>query len=347
MCAQTAIRKLALITDAWTPQVNGVVTTLTQMVRELEHKGVIVEVFQPNDYKSFPMPTYPEIPIVWSAKDLERRLLDFAPDAIHIATEGGLGWRARRICLKHKLPFTTGYHTKYPEYIRKRFPVPERWIYALLRRFHNKGEMTYVPSDSTLKALKNQGFNALTVVSRGVDTDTFNPSRRVEMDFPKPIYLSVGRIAPEKNLEAFLDLDLPGTKVVVGRGPSLEALPTRYPDAIFVGAKFGEALATYYASADVFVFPSLTDTYGVVNIEAIACGLPVAAFPVSGPKDIITQGVNGWMDDDLKIAIERCLTLDRSQIADSIGGLTWDQATEQFLSHLSYIDWRKKGSYRQ
>lgn len=341
MHVESPIRKFALITDAWTPQVNGVVTTLTQMVRELEQKDITVEVFQPNDYKFFSMPTYPEIPVVWSAENLERRLLDFLPDAIHIATEGGLGWRARNICLKHKLPFTTGYHTKYPEYIHQRFPVPASWIYSLLRRFHNKGQMTYVPSESTLKELKEHGFKSLTVVTRGVDTDTFNPNRRIEMDFPKPIYLSVGRIAPEKNLETFLDLDLPGTKVVVGRGPLLEELQERYPDAVFVGAKFGEELATYYASADVFVFPSLTDTYGVVNIEAIACGLPVAAFPVTGPKDIITQGLNGWMDDDLKVAVEKCLTLDRSQVADSIGGLTWDEAADQFLSNLSYIDWNE------
>lgn len=340
MQAPSPIRKFALVTDAWAPQVNGVVTTLTQMVKELEDKDISVKVFQPNDYKHFPMPTYPEIPVVWSAENLEKRLLDFLPDAIHIATEGGLGWRARSICLKHKLPFTTGYHTKYPEYIHQRLPIPASWIYGLLRKFHNKGKMTYVPSASTLQELKEQGFKDLTVVTRGVDRNIFNPQQRVEMNYPQPIYLSVGRIAPEKNLEAFLDLELPGTKIIVGQGPSQEELEQRYPDAVFVGAKFGKELATYYASSDVFVFPSLTDTYGVVNIEAIACGLPVAAFPVTGPKDIITQGVNGWMDKDLKIAVEKCLELGRrSEIADSMGDLSWEEAADQFLEHLSYIDW--------
>lgn len=333
------ILKFALVTDAWLPQVNGVVTTLTQMVKELERKGIAVEVFQPNDYKHFPMPTYPEIPVVWSAHNLEKRLLDFLPDAIHIATEGGLGWRVRNICLKHKLPFTTGYHTKYPEYINQRLLIPSSWVYGLLRKFHNKGQVTFVPSDSTRQELKEQGFKTLSVVTRGVDTDTFNPQRRVEMDYPHPIYLSVGRIAPEKNLEAFLDLDLPGTKIVVGRGPSQAELEQQYPDAVFVGAKFGKELATYYASADVFVFSSLTDTYGVVNIEAIASGLPVAAFPVTGPKDILTQGVNGWMDNNLKTAVEKCMALDRSKIADSISNLTWEGAANQFLDHLSHINW--------
>ncbi|MDX1796241.1 MAG: glycosyltransferase family 1 protein [Hydrogenovibrio sp.] len=335
------IKKFTLVTDAWAPQMNGVVTTLSQMVKQLESIGIKVDVVHPNHYKHFPMPTYPEIPIVWSAKGLEKRILEFQPDAIHIATEGALGWRARRICLKHKLPFTSGYHTKYPEYIHQRFPIPKSWIYAVLRRFHNKAETTYVPAQSILEELKDKGFKSLAVVNRGVETDIFNPERRANLGLLPPVYLYVGRLAPEKNIEAFLDLNLEGTKVVVGKGPLLEELESQYPEAHFVGAKYAEELATYYASSDVFVFPSLTDTFGVVNIESIACGTPVAAFPVTGPKDIITPGVNGYLNDNLATAINQCLTIDRNQISGSINEFTWDGAAEQFLEHLAKIDWRR------
>lgn len=332
------INRLTLVTDAWQPQVNGVVTTLNNIVNESRKRGIVVDVIHPNDYPNFPLPTYPEIRLVRKAKGLEKRLLEFKPDAIHIATEGTLGWKVRQIALKHQLPFTSGYHTKYPEYIHKRFPfIPANWIYNILRRFHNASKRTLVPAQSILDELHTKGFNDLALMSRGVDTDTFHPGQKADLGFTKPIYLYVGRVAPEKNLETFLDLELPGTKIIVGKGPDLNKLITAYPSVQFVGAKYGEELARYYASADVFVFPSLTDTFGVVNIEAIASGTPVAAYPVTGPKDIIKPGLNGYLDEDLQTAINQALNIDRKPIAKSIPEFTWQGATTQFLANLHPI----------
>lgn len=337
---QPPIQRITLVTDAWKPQVNGVVTTLSQLVSHLRSRHIKVDVIEPNDYQHLPLPTYPEIPLVWRSKGLEKRILQFQPQAIHIATEGALGWKARRVAIKHNLPFTTAYHTKYPEYIHARFPIPQKWIYALLRRFHRKATRTLVPAPSILNELKAQDFPDVVLMSRGVDTDIFNPQAATDLGFKKPIYLYVGRIAPEKNLRSFLNLNLVGQKVVVGKGPDLSLLEQAYPDVAFVGPKSGRELASYYASADVFVFPSLTDTFGVVNLEAIACGTPVAAFPVTGPKDIVIQGINGILDKDLNRAIEQALTLKKQpeKITQSIPEYTWQGATRQFLSHLAFID---------
>lgn len=334
------IQRLTLVTDAWKPQVNGVVTTLSQLVDYLTEQGIEVDVIQPNDYPHIPMPTYPEIPLVWRSKGLESRILNFRPNAIHIATEGALGWQARRIAVKHQLPFTSAYHTKYPEYIHARFPIPESWIYALLRRFHRKSERTLVPAPSILQELTAKQFPNVVLMSRGVDTEIFNPDAAIDLGYQKPIFLYVGRIAPEKNMQAFLDLTLHGQKIVVGKGPDLEVLQQDYPEVAFVGPKYGKELASYYASADVFVFPSLTDTFGVVNLEAIACGTPVAAFPVTGPKDIITEGVNGILHTDLKHAVEQAIALkkDSEAIANSIPEYTWQGAAQQFIEHLAIID---------
>jgi len=328
------------VTDAWKPQVNGVVTTLSQLVKHLKGLEIDVDVIEPNDYQHIPLPTYAEIPLVLRSKGLEKRILQFEPHAIHIATEGGLGWKARRIALKHKLPFTTAYHTKYPEYIHERFPIPKSWIYAILRQFHHPAKNTFVPAPSILKELKQQGFANTVLMSRGVDTEHLNPQAAIDLGFKKPIYLYVGRIAPEKNIRQFLDLTLPGQKVVVGKGPDLSKLQQRYPEVVFAGPKYGQELAHYYASADVFVFPSLTDTFGVVNLEAIACGTPVAAFPVTGPKDIIKNGINGILHKDLRFAIEQALTLKKhpEKIAHSIPEYTWQGATQQFLNHLAWIE---------
>lgn len=332
------IQRLTLVSDAWRPQVNGVVTTLTQLVQQLQKAGIEVDVIHPNDYTTIPLPTYPEIPFVWRADGLEKRITDFNPDAIHIATEGALGWKARRIALKHRLPFTTAYHTKYPEYIHKRFPIPTRWVYHILKRFHRPAYNTFVPAPSILTELKTKEFPHLVLMTRGVDTKLFNPNRAHNQKQQTPCYLYVGRVAPEKNITAFLDLQLSGKKVVVGKGPDLENLKAAYPDVDFVGPKAGIELAEYYANASVFVFPSLTDTFGVVNLEAIASGTPVAAFPVTGPKDIITQGVNGILDHDLKTAIEKASLLKAPHsIANSIPDYTWQAAAQQFLNHLAII----------
>lgn len=335
-----AIQRITLVTDAWKPQVNGVVTTLSQLVSHLRKQQIEVDVVEPNDYQHLPLPTYPEIPLVWRSKGLENRIISFQPQAIHIATEGALGWKARHIARKYQLPFTTAYHTKYPEYIRQRFPIPTQWTYAVLRQFHHKAERTLVPAPSVLTELKSQGFPKAVLMSRGVDTNLFNPQAKIDLGYKSPIYLYVGRIAPEKNLRSFLDLNLDGQKVVVGKGPDLAVLKKSYPDVAFVGPKSGPALTSYYASADVFVFPSLTDTFGVVNLEAIACGTPVAAFPVTGPKDIITPGVNGYLNENLATAIQQALELKKQpdKIANSIPDYTWQGATEQFLSHLAFID---------
>lgn len=332
-----SIQRLTLVTDAWHPQVNGVVTTLTQLVNHLREMGVEVDVIQPNDYATIATPTYPEIPLVWRAKGLKQRILDFKPDALHIATEGALGLRARRIALQLHWPFTSAYHTKYPEYLAKRFPIPKRWVYAWLRRFHRPATTTFAPAQAIIDELHERGFEHLQVMSRGVDQILFNPNQARPLPFPKPIYLYVGRIAVEKNLDAFLSLDLDGSKVLVGDGPAKHQLSARYPNAHFVGAQHGETLAQFYAGADVMVFPSLTDTFGLVNIEAMACGTPVAAFPVTGPIDIIQPGVNGEMDDDLALAIARALKLERTQIAPSVAHYNWHQVSQTFLQQLAPI----------
>ena len=338
------IKRLTLVTDAWYPQVNGVVTTLANLVTELTHLGIEIDLIQPSDYASVRLPTYHEIQCVWKTKDLKNRplknrILDFKPDAIHIATEGSLGWFARHIAIKHCLPFSSGYHTRYPEYVRARFPIPTALIYGLLRYFHQAAEKTLVPGESILQDLKNKGFNHLYLMTRGVDTLTFNPNQRQALHYAKPIMLYVGRIAPEKNIEDFLNLDIPGTQLVIGDGPQRYALQTKYPKAIFLGVKKGAELASYYASADVFVFPSKTDTFGIVNIESIACGTPVAAYPVTGPKDIITDGLNGATDACLKTAVTNALALNREPISKSIPEYTWEHAAQQFLAVLTPINW--------
>jgi len=335
------IKRLTLVTDAWHPQINGVVTTLSTLVKKLREQGIEVDVIQPNDYDNFPLPTYKEIRCVWKPKGLKQRILDFKPDALHIATEGTLGWYVRRFAITKNIPFTSGYHTRYPEYIKARLPIPLSWSYALLRRFHKPAQKTLVPAKSIKQELINHGFENLELMSRGVDTSLFNPARKNQfqsgIDLQHPIQLYVGRVAPEKNIESFLEIENTGSKVVVGDGPDLEKLNQKYPNVHFVGAKKGEELASYYAMADVFVFPSLTDTFGVVNLEAIASGTPVAAYPVTGPKDIVTQGINGYTDDDLSKAIELALQIEPNLIHLSIPEFTWEHASQQFLQVLSPI----------
>ncbi|WFE68411.1 glycosyltransferase family 1 protein [Thiomicrospira sp. R3] len=331
------IKRLTLVTDAWQPQVNGVVTTLFQLVQHLQKTGIEVDVMHPYDYHFFGLPTYREIPIVWQAKNLEQRIEQFQPDALHIATEGSLGWRARRWAIKNKVAFTTAYHTKYPEYLRQRFPIPAKWTYQLLAHFHQAAQRTFVPAQAILTELTVRGFNNLVMMSRGVDQTVFNPTQAIELPYPKPILLYVGRIAVEKNLEAFLNLPIAGTKLLIGDGPAKLHLQKRYTHAHFIGVKTGQELAQYYASSDVMVFPSLTDTFGLVNIEAMACGTPVAAFPVTGPIDIITHGLNGALSEDLEDAVEEALGLDRDGIAPSVAHYDWSEVSHAFLNHLAFI----------
>jgi glycosyltransferase involved in cell wall biosynthesis len=333
----TPKRRIALVTDAWQPQVNGVVTTLTQLVNELRQQGHEVRVFHPYDYKTIPMPSYPTIPLVWWAKNFKQQLLDWQPDHLHIATEGPLGWRARSLARQQAWPFTTAYHTKYPEYVHARTKLPLTFMYQLLKRFHAPAQTTFAPSDHLITELEQRGFEHLKRLSRGVDQTHFHPKKRQELPYPRPIYLYVGRIATEKNLTAFLRLTLPGTQLVVGDGPDRQFLSNRYPKAVFVGEKFGEELAQYYASADVFVFPSKTDTFGLVNIEAMASGTPVAAYPVTGPIDIVQNGVNGYLDDNLFEAITEALSVKRTNVRASVQSFQWPSVTQDFLANLALI----------
>lgn len=322
---------------------NGVVRTLSETVSALRSRGHKVEVIAPSDgYFTLPLPTYADIRLAPFAKrDVQRRILTFAPEAVHIATEGPLGQAARSLCLKWKMPFTTSYHTKFPEYIKARFPfVPLSWPYKFVRDFHNSGGQTMVTTPSMVKFLSERGFTDLAPWARGVDISLFHPGQKSDPEdvykgLPRPIYVNVGRVAVEKNIEAFLDLDLPGSKVIVGDGPQLEQLKKKYPEAHFVGAKFESELARYFADADVFVFPSKTDTFGLVIIESMATGTPVAAYPVTGPIDIVPGSGAGVLDEDLKTACLKALELSRETTAQHAQNYSWNAVTDVFFNLLT------------
>ena len=327
--------RILLVTDAWAPQVNGVVVTLENTVRCLRRWGHEVEVISPEGFRTFPMPTYPEIPLaVLPGTQVARRIREIEPDAIHIATEGPLGAAARAFCVKHRLQFTTAYHTCFPEYVKPRFGVPLGITYAWLRRFHAASSAVLVATPAIRSLLEGRGFRNIVPWSRGVDGDLFTPGEKRFSELPRPVFLFVGRVAVEKNIPAFLALDLPGTKLVVGDGPQRKALEARFPDAVFVGAKRGTELASYFHRADVFVFPSRTDTFGLVLIEAMACGTPVAAFPVRGPVDVVTDPCAGVLDEDLGAAALEALRLDRGKVARFAQRYSWEHCTRQFVSHL-------------
>ncbi|MGD8339145.1 MAG: glycosyltransferase family 1 protein [Gammaproteobacteria bacterium] len=331
--------RIVITTDAWKPQVNGVVTTLGRTSSGLIAQGHEVTIINPAEYRTVPCPSYPEIRLaLWPGRKLTSTLEQAAPDAIHIATEGPLGTAVRRFCLRRGLRFTTSYHTQFPEYLRKRLPVPLAWSYSYLRRFHGRAERTLVPTEQQRSILVERGFDNVVIWSRGVDTELFRPLDRDFLDLPRPICIYVGRVAVEKNLEAMLEADLPGTKLIVGDGPDLEKLRKAFPEAHFVGYKFGEELAQHLSAADVFVFPSRTDTFGLVMLEAMACGTPVAAYPVTGPIDVVKDRFSGWLDEDLAVATRRALELSREDCRQAALGRTWDKATGQFMSHLARAD---------
>jgi glycosyltransferase involved in cell wall biosynthesis len=327
--------RILLATDAWEPQVNGVVRTLTRTVAECRAMGHEVEVIQPDLFKTVPCPTYPEIRLALGAYDpMQERFKAFEPEAVHIATEGPIGLSARRICLEWKLPFTTSYHTKFPEYVSARFPVPVSVGYAYMRWFHKSSGRLMVATPSMRDELQRHGFRNISPWSRGVDTELFRPDLPKVFNLERPIWLNVGRVAVEKNIEAFLKLDLPGTKVIVGDGPAREELSKKYPKAMFVGAKFGDELARCFADADAFVFPSLTDTFGLVILEAMATGTPVAAYPAPGPIDIIPGSGAGAVDEDLRAACLACLELDRRQVRAYAEKFSWRASAEEFVRNL-------------
>ncbi|HCO44524.1 MAG TPA: alpha-mannosyltransferase [Gammaproteobacteria bacterium] len=328
--------KIVLVSDAWQPQVNGVVTTLTRTCAELNALGHQVEVIGPGRFRTLPCPGYPSIRLaVMPGRTLVRLLDTLAPDAIHIATEGPLGQTARRYCLSRQLAFTTAYHTQFPEYLALRSPIPARWTYRLMRRFHAPAARTMVATASQQAVLEQHGFTHLARWSRGVDTAVFRPRDKDFLLAPRPIAMYVGRVAVEKNLDAFLSLDLPGSKYVVGDGPALPALRARYPTVRFTGFKHGEDLARHLAAADVFVFPSRTDTFGLVLLEAMASGVPVAAYPVTGPRDVVVPGVTGALHEDLGRAARQALHLDPAACVSHASAYSWRNATLQFLSNLA------------
>jgi 1,2-diacylglycerol 3-alpha-glucosyltransferase/glucuronosyltransferase len=329
--------RVLIATDAWRPQVNGVVRTLESLAASAAKLGVSVEFLTPDGFPSFALPSYPGLRCALpSPREIARRIARANPDAIHIATEGPIGHIARRWCRKHGRPFTTSYTTRFPEYISARWPIPEALSYAVLRRFHAAASVTMVSTPSLMAELSGRGFTNLGMWTRGVDTDLFRPDRAVALDLPRPIFVTVGRIAVEKNLEAFLSLDLPGTKAVIGDGPQEHELRRRFPDAKFLGMLSGHDLAGHIAAADVFVFPSRTDTFGVVQLEALACGVPVAAFPVMGPRDVIGGHPSvGALDEDLRAAALRALELSRHACRAFALERSWEASAQQFIVHAS------------
>ncbi len=339
------IERIVIVTDAWQPQINGVVRTLVAVAAELQTMGHAVEVIGPDRFRTLPLPTYPDIPLaVLPGRQLARRIAQFAPTMLHIATEGPLGFAARRWAMKRRARFTTSFHTKFPEYIHARTGLPTGLAYAWMRRFHNAGAATMVATDSLHRELDRRGFSRVADWSRGVDLDLFKPAPREPWeDLPRPVFLYVGRVAVEKNIAAFLTLDLPGSKVVVGGGPQLASLQRDYPQVMFAGPRFGPHLAQAYAGADVFVFPSLTDTFGLVVLESLACGTPVAAFPVTGPRDILegagrAVGVSvGAIDADLRKAAMAALEADRAACRAYAERFSWRACAETFLSHLVHM----------
>jgi glycosyltransferase involved in cell wall biosynthesis len=327
--------KIALVTDAWEPQVNGVVRTLKSTTRELQLLGHTVETLTPLEFRTLPCPTYPDIrPSLLPGGKVTRRLAAFDPDAIHIATEGPLGLAARRYALRNDIPFTTAYHTRFPEYVHARSGMPLSWTYAFLRWFHGPSQAVMAPTEVVKKDLEAYGFANVALWSRGVNLDVFQPRTCNRLNTEPPVFLYVGRVAVEKNIEAFLALDLPGSKWVAGAGPALAGIRARYPGVNFLGVLNQQELAEVYASADVFVFPSRTDTFGLVLLEAMACGLPVAAYPVTGPLDVIGDSKAGAMNEDLRTACLAALELKREDAVAHARKFSWRAATEQFLSHL-------------
>jgi glycosyltransferase involved in cell wall biosynthesis len=335
--------RILVATDAWEPQVNGVVRTLTRVVSELTEMGHTVEVIHPGQFKTFPLPTYSEIKVAIGVYEPVQELFKaFEPEAIHIATEGPIGLAARRICVEWKLPFTTSYHTRFPEYVSARLPLPLAAGYAYMKWFHKPSGRLMVATPTMREELSRHGFRNISAWSRGVDTEQFRPRAPGEPDLfeglTRPVFLYVGRVAVEKNIEAFLALDLPGTKVVVGPGPQLDELRAQYPKVLFKGSKSGKELADHYACADVFVFPSLTDTFGLVILEAMAAGTPVAAYPAPGPIDLIPGSGAGVLaltaTEGLREACLQCLDLDRGKVRAFAETFSWRACAEDFVRNL-------------
>jgi glycosyltransferase involved in cell wall biosynthesis len=327
--------RILVATDAWAPQVNGVVVTLRNTIAWLQRWGHEVHVVSPQGFRTFPMPTYPEIPLaILPRNKVARRIREFEPDAVHIATEGPIGAAARSHCMAHGIAFTTAYHTCFPEYVQPRFGIPLSWTYSWLRSFHGPSAAVLVSTDAIRSLLEQRGFTNVANWSRGVDLDVFCPGPDRFTEYPRPVFTYVGRVAVEKDIPAFLSLELPGTKLVVGDGPERVKLERRFPEAVFVGRVSGDKLAGYYQRSDVFVFPSRTDTFGLVLLEAMACGTPVAALPVRGPIDVVKDPAAGILNQDLRAAALAALELDRSAVRRYASQYSWERSSLQFLNCL-------------
>ena len=329
--------RILVATDAWHPQVNGVVRTLAMMAEAARGLGTEVSFLTPESFRTFALPSYRDLRVAlpYQAK-ISRLITEARPDSIHIATEGPIGLLVRRYCRKLGLPFTTSFHTRFPEYISARLPIPESWIWAALRWFHAPSEAVMAATPALAAELRVRGFRNVVLWPRGVDARLFHP-RSVDLGLPRPVFLCVGRVAVEKNLEAFLDLDLPGSKVIVGDGPARAALARKYPQAVFLGSRQGEALAEAYAGADAFVFPSKTDTFGLVLLEALASGVPVAAFPVTGPRDVIGTAPVGALNDDLRMACLAALQIPPQACLEFAAGHTWEASARAFIDNMTDI----------
>lgn len=333
-------KRILIVSDAWFPQVNGVVRTLSVVTEKLRAMGDTVEVIGPDRFRSIPTPGYAEIRLAIAPKrKLARLVADFRPEVIHIATEGPLGWAMRSLCRRNHWPFTTAFHTLFPEYLEARTGIPADWSWRVMRRFHEAGDGTFAATTSLRQELTRRGFTKLRPWTRGVDLDKFRPGEGDSWaGLPRPIFLYAGRVAIEKNIEAFLALDLPGSKVVVGGGPALEGLKQKFPQVTFTGYRENGALARSYAGADVFVFPSRTDTFGLVLLEALASGTPVAAFPVTGPIDVVTDARVGALNEDLRTACLKALDCDHTACREHAEAWSWDACVAQFRAALVPIN---------
>ena len=330
--------KVLVATDAWHPQVNGVVRTLGSLARAAGKLGTPIEFLSPEGFPSFQLPTYPGLRLaIPNRRGIAERIEAANPDAIHLATEGPIGFAVRAYCRRSGRPFTTSYTTRFPEYISARSPIPESWIYRVLRWFHGGATVTMVATPSLMSELGERGFGRLGMWTRGVDVDLFRPDRAIDLGFERPIFMTVGRIAVEKNLEAFLSLDLPGTKVIIGAGPQEAKLKREFPDAKFLGPLENGTLAAHLAAADVFVFPSCTDTFGIVQLEALASGVPIAAFPVTGPKDVVGDKPIGVLDEDLARACMDALQLSRDACRKFALDYSWENSARQFIGHVRKV----------
>jgi glycosyltransferase involved in cell wall biosynthesis len=326
--------RILVATDAWHPQVNGVVRTLSSLALAADKLGVTIDFLTPEGFPSFQLPTYPGLRLALPGRrGIQERVEAKQPDAIHIATEGPIGFAVRAYCRRRGRRFTTSYTTRFPEYISARLPIPAEWIYAVLRWFHSAATVTMIATPSLMAELADRGFPNLGMWTRGVDVDLFSPDRAIKLDFPQPIFMTVGRIAVEKNLEAFLSLDLPGTKVVVGSGPEETKLRQNFPEVKFLGPLENGILAAHLAAADVFVFPSRTDTFGIVQLEALASGVPIAAFPVTGPKDVVAGHPVGVLDENLRSACLSALRLPRDVCRKFALNYSWENSARQFVNH--------------